>query len=56
MVAVVHDEFQIDVRKEHADEVGNIVVDSIIKAGEYFNLNCPMDGEYRIGNNWAETH
>jgi DNA polymerase-1 len=56
MVAVVHDEFQIDVRKEHADEVGKIVVDSIIKAGEYFNLNCPMDGEYRIGNNWAETH
>lgn len=56
MVAVVHDEFQIDVHKDQADEVGEIVVNSIIKAGEYFNLNCPMDGEYRIGTNWAETH
>ena len=26
------------------------------EAGEHFKMNCPMDGEYKIGNNWAETH
>jgi len=56
MVAVVHDEFQIEVRKDQADEVGKIVVDSIVNAGVYFKMKCPLDGEYRIGNNWTETH
>jgi len=55
-VAVVHDEFQIEVLKEHAEQVGEIVVQSIRDSGEYFNLNCPMDGEYKVGLNWADTH
>ena len=55
-VAVVHDEFQVEVRKEHADEVGTIIVEAIQDAGKYFKLNCPMDGEYKIGTNWYETH
>jgi len=25
-------------------------------SGEYFSFRCPLDGEFRIGNNWAETH
>ena len=56
MVAIVHDEWQTEVRKEHADEVGDIQVQSIIKAGKYFKLNCPLDGAYKIGLNWADTH
>jgi DNA polymerase-1 len=55
-VAVVHDEFQLEVRKEQADEVGELVRKSIIQAGKHFNLKCPMDGEYKTGLNWAETH
>ena len=55
-VAVVHDEFQIEVRKDHADEVGELVTQSIIQAGKHFKLNTPLDAEYRTGNNWAETH
>ena len=55
-VAVVHDEFQIEVRKEDANEVGELVKKSIITAGEHLNLNVPLDAEYRTGINWAETH
>ena len=51
-----HDEAQADVLPEHAEIYGGLAVKSIIKAGEYWNLNCPMDGEYKIGNSWAETH
>ena len=54
--AFVHDEWQTEVDKDQADELGKIQVAAIIKAGEIFNLNCPMDGEYNIGLNWAETH
>jgi DNA polymerase-1 len=55
-VAVVHDEFQVEVLKEHAIEVGELIKQSIIQAGVHFKLNCPLDAEYTTGNNWAETH
>jgi DNA polymerase I-like protein with 3'-5' exonuclease and polymerase domains len=55
-VANIHDEWQIEVPKDKADFVGNFAVDSIIKAGTHFNLRCPLDGEYKIGDNWSETH
>ena len=55
-VAWVHDEWQTEVLEQHADILGQLQVQSIRDAGEYFNLNCPLDGEYKIGGNWAETH
>ena len=55
-VANIHDEWQIEVRESQADFVGEMAVKSIIEAGEHFNLRCPMDGEYKIGENWSETH
>ena len=55
-VANIHDEWQIEVKESQADFVGELAVDSIIKSGEHFNLRCPMDGEYKIGDNWSETH
>jgi DNA polymerase-1 len=55
-VANVHDEWQIEACENIADNIGKLAVNSIIKAGEHFNLRCPMDGEYKIGSNWSETH
>ena len=37
-------------------KVGQLAVDSIVKAGTHFNLRCPLDGEYKIGSSWSETH
>ena len=56
VVANIHDEYQIEARPEIADEVGKIAVDSIRRAGEFFKLRVPLKAEYRVGNNWAETH
>ena len=56
MVATVHDEWQIECDPEIADRVGKAGVNAIKKAGEVLNCVVPMDGEYRIGNNWSETH
>ena len=55
-VANVHDEWQIEVDESVSDEVGRLGVAAIIEAGLHFDLKCPLDGEYNVGNNWAETH
>ena len=56
MVAHIHDELQLQCKSSIADAVGKIARQSIIDAGVYFNLRCPLDAAYKIGNNWAETH
>ena len=55
-VGNIHDEWQIEVRACQANRVGQLAVESLIDAGKYYNLRCPMDGEYKIGENWSETH
>lgn len=55
-VANVHDEWQIEAESSIADEVGRLGVVAIEQAGNSLKLNCPLTGEYNIGNNWSETH
>ena len=56
VVANVHDEWQVEVHKDHAEAAGDLGVQAIITAGIQLELNCHLDGEYKIGNNWSETH
>lgn len=55
-VANVHDEWQVEVDEWFADAVGRLGVQAIKEAGEFFDMKCPLTGEYKVGNNWAETH
>jgi len=55
-VANIHDEWQIEVKECQANRVGQLAVQSIIDAGKHFDMRCPLDGEFRIGGNWSETH
>ena len=55
-VVNVHDEFQYEVQADRADEFGRLAVQSIRDAGDLLNVRCPLNGEYKIGNNWSETH
>jgi len=56
MVAHVHDEVQLLVRDGLEEEIGNAAVRAFQQAGKYFNFRCPLDGEFKVGSNWAETH
>jgi len=56
VVANVHDEWQVEAKDSLTDTVGAYGVKSIIEAGTNLNLKCPLDGEYKIGDNWSETH
>ena len=51
-----HDEFQLQAHPDISTEVGEMVVESIQEAGKRLRLACPLDGEYKIGTSWAETH
>ena len=55
-VANVHDEYQLEVPEEYADRVGACVRNAIRQAGRDLGLRCPLDGEYMVGDSWADTH
>ena len=54
--ANVHDEWQIEVPEWAGQAVGMQAVFAIREAGKTLGLNCPLDGEYKIGKTWADTH
>lgn len=56
LILSVHDEYQFQTTHENAVNVGKTVADAIVKSGEYFKLRCPLAAEFKIGNNWCETH
>ena len=56
IVANIHDEWQIEVKESQADYVGRAGVQAIKDAGVYYKMRCPLDGEYKIGGSWYETH
>ena len=54
--ANVHDEWQIECKEADAERVGQIGRQAIVDAGIVLKMRCPLDGEYKIGNSWKETH
>ncbi len=68
MVANVHDEWQIEVEESRAEEVGKMgkqAIADVVKELKVLDdpvpdpkkrLRCPLDGEYKVGNSWKETH
>ena len=55
-VGNIHDEVQTEVATEQAETFGWLAVECLKAAGIYYKLNCPLDGEYKLGTTWAETH
>ena len=52
----IHDEVQSEVAADQAEKYGWLAVECLKAAGLEFNLRCPLDGEYKVGTTWAETH
>ena len=51
-----HDECQFQCKKEHAEELMKICVDTMKEVEYYYDFKCPLEAEAKIGNNWSETH
>ena len=56
LVVNVHDEFQWECKEDLAKPLGQAARMAIKKAGEDLSVRCPLDGEWKSGKNWAETH
>jgi DNA polymerase-1 len=56
MLIWYHDEFQMECRPELAEFLGRTAAHAIKWAGEYLKIECPHDGDYKIGRSWYETH
>lgn len=52
----VHDEFQCYGSDKDAEEISRLSLKAIREAGEELDFKCPLEGNSKIGNNWAETH
>lgn len=55
-MAWVHDEFQGWADPEIAEEFGEVMVWAFEEAGRFYDFRCPITGEYKVGDNWYETH
>ena len=55
-VGNIHDEGQLDSLPADADEVGKVCVQSIRDAGTSLGFRVPLDGAFKVGQNWAECH
>ena len=55
-VGYFHDEYIYVCPRSIADELGELGVKSIVKAGEWLKLNVPLSGDYKVGLNWSQIH
>ena len=52
----IHDEVQSEVAADQAEKYGWLAVECLKAAGLEYSLRCPLDGEFKVGTTWAETH
>lgn len=55
-VGNIHDEIQLECLPDLTEMVGKTIVQAIENSTTHFNFKCPLTGEYKIGDSWAETH
>jgi len=56
LVITYHDEVQVHCNPKYAELVGEMCREAFIKAGEFYNLECPMDGDWKVGTGWLSCH
>lgn len=56
-VGDIHDEWQSDTFKDHAEEFAfDVCPIGFDRSGKFFDYNVPVECDARIGMTWAETH
>lgn len=56
IVAFVHDEVQVQVKKGLEEKVGELISKAMRDTEQYYKFRCPLDSEYTFGEHWADTH
>ena len=53
---MVHDEIQIACKPQHTEAIREQAMMAFPQAQEFFGFRCLIQGDSRVGHNWAETH
>ena len=53
---MIHDEIQLACKPEHTDAIREQAMLAFPQAQEFFGFQCLIEGDSRVGSNWAETH
>lgn len=54
--AMIHDELQLAVCPEHLEVVQATALECFPKAQQFFDFQCEIAGDSRVGCSWSETH
>ncbi len=55
LVHTVHDELVVEVAAEQVDKVKNIINQEMIRAGNYFLRNVPIEVDIKVGMYWGDN-
>jgi len=53
---MVHDEVQLTCNPEYTEAIREQAMLAFPQAQEFFGFRCLIEGDSRVGSNWAETH
>lgn len=53
---MIHDEVQVVAKPEHIVKIQEQAMAAFPQAQEFFGFRCLIEGDSRVGSNWAETH
>lgn len=53
---MVHDEVQLTCNPEYTEAIREQAMFAFPQAQEFFGFRCLVEGDSRVGSNWAETH
>ena len=56
IVGFIHDEIIVETVDDNVRDVMTAAVKAFQQTTQQYNLNCPMDGEAKLGMNWSEIH
>lgn len=55
-VCFYHDELTVETYPHLAEQIGELLSESIEEAAEFYGALIPQVGEYEVGQSWAEVH
>jgi hypothetical protein len=53
---MIHDEVQLTCYREYTEAIREQAMMAFPQAQKFFDFRCLIEGDSRVGTNWAETH
>jgi len=53
---MIHDEVQIACNPKHTEAINKEALNAFPEAQQFFGFKCKIEGDSKVGSNWADTH